>query len=380
MEKRSFMFGTAVTDYNFIGRESEIRRLVANFTEGINTILISPRRIGKTSLVKQVKQHFEKIESDIIIVYLDMFACKTEYEFYNALSSAVLKQTASHAEKWMEHAKDFLVRLTPKITFSPEANTDFTLSLGITPKTHTPEQVLSLAEDIARKRGKRIVVCIDEFQQLGELPDSLTVQKRLRGAWQHQQMVSYCLFGSKMHLMNTIFQRRNMPFYQFGDTIFLGKIPTALWTDYIVQHFEDRNRHISRDLAQQLSAIVDQYSSYVQQLAWLLFSRVGVGEAATEERFRQAVNDLLDANEGLFMQQIEPLTAYQMNFIRAIVHGIHSDFGEKNIREEFELGSASNIARLKTALINKDLVESRNRGQLFLTDPVFELWFRHRIL
>jgi len=380
MEKRSFMFGTAVTDYNFIGRESEIRRLVANFTEGINTILISPRRIGKTSLVKQVKQHFEKIESDIIIVYLDMFACKTEYEFYNALSSAVLKQTASHAEKWMEHAKDFLVRLTPKITISPEANTDFTLSLGITPKTHTPEQVLSLAEDIARKRGKRIVVCIDEFQQLGELPDSLTVQKRLRGAWQHQQMVSYCLFGSKMHLMNTIFQRRNMPFYQFGDTIFLGKIPTALWTDYIVQHFEDRNRHISRDLAQRLSAIVDQYSSYVQQLAWLLFSRVGVGEAATEERFRQAVNDLLDANEGLFMQQIEPLTAYQMNFIRAIVHGIHSDFGEKNIREEFELGSASNIARLKTALINKDLVESRNRGQLFLTDPVFELWFRHRIL
>lgn len=380
MEKRSFMFGTAVTDYNFIGRESEIRRLVANFTEGINTILISPRRIGKTSLVKQVKQHIENIESDIIIVYLDMFACKTEYEFYNALSSAVLKQTASHAEKWMEHAKDFLVRLTPKITFSPEANTDFTLSLGITPKTHTPEQVLSLAEDIARKRGKRIVVCIDEFQQLGELPDSLTVQKRLRGAWQHQQMVSYCLFGSKMHLMNTIFQRRNMPFYQFGDTIFLGKIPTALWTDYIVQHFEDRNRHISRDLAQRLSAIVDQYSSYVQQLAWLLFSRVGVGEAATEERFRQAVNDLLDANEGLFMQQIEPLTAYQMNFIRAIVHGIHSDFGEKNIREEFELGSASNIARLKTALINKDLVESRNRGQLFLTDPVFELWFRHRIL
>ena len=216
MDKKSFIFGTAVSDYNFIGREKETQRLIANFTEGINTILISPRRIGKTSLVKHVKKMLEP-HQDVIVIYLDMFACKTEYEFYNALSAAVLKQTASHAEMWMEYAKEFLVRLTPKLTFSPEANTDFSLSLGITPKTHTPEEVLNLAEDIARKRGKRIVVCIDEFQQLGELPDSLTVQKRLRSVWQHQQLTSYCLFGSKQHLMSNIFQRRNMPFYQCGD-------------------------------------------------------------------------------------------------------------------------------------------------------------------
>ena len=159
MDKKSFIFGTAVSDYNFIGREKETERLIANFTEGINTILISPRRIGKTSLVKHVKKLLDSQE-DVIVVYLDMFACKTEYEFYNALSASVLKQTASHAEKWMEYAKEFLVRLTPKITFSPEANTDFSLSLGITPKTHTPDEVLNLAEVIARKRGKRIVVCL----------------------------------------------------------------------------------------------------------------------------------------------------------------------------------------------------------------------------
>ena len=379
MDKRSFIFGTAVSDYNFIGREKETQRLMANFTEGINTILISPRRIGKTSLVKHVKNLLDS-QQDIIVVYLDMFACKTEYEFYNALSAAVLKQTASHAEKWMEYAKEFRVRLTPKLTFSPEANTDFSLSLGITPKTHTPDEVLNLAEEIARKRNKRIVICIDEFQQLGELPDSLTVQKRLRSTWQHQQLTSYCLFGSKQHLMSNIFQRRNMPFYQFGDMIYLGKIDKEDWVDYIVSHFKDRNKNITRDLAERLCDIVDSYSSYVQQLAWLLFSRLNEGMSATEAQLDLAVNDLLDANEALFMQQVEPLSAYQMNFLRAIAMGHHHRFGEKEIREEFNLGSPANITRLKNALIKKDLIETQGRGLLYLTDPVFRLWLQRRMM
>ena len=378
-KKKSFIFGTAVSDYNFIGREKESQRLMSNFTEGINTILISPRRIGKTSLVKHVKRLLDSQE-DIIVVYLDMFACKTEYEFYNALSAAVLKQTASHAEKWMEYAKEFLARLTPKLTFSPEANTDFSISLGITPKTHTPEEVLNLAEEIARKRDKRIVVCIDEFQQLGELPESLTVQKRLRAVWQHQQLTSYCLFGSKQHLMSNIFQRRNMPFYQFGDMIFLGKIDTASWVDYIVAHFADRNRCISNELAQHLCEQVDNYSSYVQQLAWLLFSRLNDGETATEEQLNLAVNDLLDANDALFMQQVEPLSAYQMNFLRAIAAGHHKGYGKKDIRDDFNLGSPANITRLKNALVKKDLIEVQGRGLLYFTDPVFLLWMQIRMM
>ena len=76
-----------------------------------------------------------------------------------------------------------MARLVPKISFSPEPNSDISLSLGITPATHTPEEILNLPEHIARQKEKRIVVCIDEFQQIGEFADSLTVQKRLRTVW-----------------------------------------------------------------------------------------------------------------------------------------------------------------------------------------------------
>ena len=374
--EQSFVFGVSVSDYNFIGRKEEIRRLKMNFEEGINTILISPRRWGKTSLVRKVCEVVDR--EKVIPVFVDIFKCKTEYEFYNALAEAVLKQTASKAELWMDNARDFIARLSPKVSFSPEPNSEFSLSLGISPKTHTPEEILSLAEEIALKKQKRIVVCIDEFQQIGEMADSVSIQKRLRSVWQHQRLTSYCLFGSKKHTMMNVFQRRNMPLYQFGDFKFLDKIPTETWVEYIVQHFKDRQRTISTEQAAKICLSVDNYSSYVQQLSWLVFSLIDEGQVVTEEHLKQGVKDLLNSQEQLFMQQIEPLTAYQMNFLRCILSGHHDDFGETAVREEFQLGSVSNITRLKTALVDKDIVEMSGK-RYYITDPVFALWFRSRM-
>ena len=374
--EQSFVFGVSVSDYNFIGRKEEIRRLKMNFEEGINTILISPRRWGKTSLVRKVCEVVDR--KKVIPVFVDIFKCKTEYEFYNALAEAVLKQTASKAELWMDNARDFIARLSPKVSFSPEPNSEFALSLGISPKTHAPEEILSLAEEIAKKKQKRIVVCIDEFQQIGEMADSVSIQKRLRSVWQHQRLTSYCLFGSKKHTMMNVFQKRNMPLYQFGDFKFLDKIPTETWVEYIVQHFKDRQRTISTEQAAKICQLVDNYSSYVQQLSWLVFSLIDEGQVVTDEHLKQGVKDLLNSQEQLFMQQIEPLTAYQMNFLRCILSGHHDDFGETAVREEFQLGSVSNITRLKTALVEKDRVEMSGI-RYYITDPVFALWFRSRM-
>lgn len=374
--EQSFVFGVSVSDYNFIGRKEEIRRLKMNFEEGINTILISPRRWGKTSLVRKVCEVVDR--KKVIPVFVDIFKCKTEYEFYNALAEAVLKQTASKTELWMDNARDFIARLSPKVSFSPEPNSEFSLSLGISSKTHAPEEILSLAEEIAQKKQKRIVVCIDEFQQIGEMADSVSIQKRLRSVWQHQRLTSYCLFGSKKHIMMNVFQKRNMPLYQFGDFKFLDKIPTETWVEYIVQHFKDRQRTISAEQAAKICQLVDNYSSYVQQLSWLVFSLIDEGQVVTEEHLKQGVKDLLNSQEQLFMQQIEPLTAYQMNFLRCILSGHHDDFGETAVREEFQLGSVSNITRLKTALVDKDIVEMSGK-RYYITDPVFALWFRSRM-
>ena len=374
---KKFVYGVAVSDYNFIGRERETKRLLDNFKGGINVILMSPRRLGKTSLVKHVCNKLDN--KDIITVYLDIFGCKSEYDFYNKLTAEVLKKTASKSELWFEEAKEFLYRLTPKISFSPEPNSDFSISLGITPKTHTPEEVLQMAETIAIKRKKRIVICIDEFQQIGEMANSKQIQARLRTVWQHQKHVSYCLFGSKHHLMSSIFLHRSMPFFQFGDTISLNKIATENWVEYIVSHFADGKRTISRELAEEICKFTENYSAYVQQLAWLVFTLKEEGETVTENDVKQAENDLLATNDILFMQMIEPLSEFQLNFLRAIASGIKKDFGLSEVREEYNLGSYSNITRLKTALLERDLIEKKET-ELVITDPIFAKWLKRKIM
>ena len=176
---RAFVYGMSVEGDNFTDRLKETKRLKLDFENGINVILISPRRMGKSSIVKKVKSEMNR--PDIKVVFMDIYDCRSEYDFYNRFASVVIKETATKTEQILDNIKRFLVRLTPKIAFSPEPMSEISLSLGITPQNYQPEEILQLPEIIAQEQGVHLVVCIDEFQQIGEFSNSLSVQKRLRG-------------------------------------------------------------------------------------------------------------------------------------------------------------------------------------------------------
>lgn len=368
---RAFVYGMSVEGENFTDRVKETKRLKLDFENGINVILVSPRRMGKSSIVKRVKS--EMTNPGLKIVLMDIYDCRSEYDFYNRFASAIIKETSTKTEQILETIKRFLVRLTPKISFSPEPMSEVSLSLGITPQNYQPEEILQLPEMIAQEQGVHLVVCIDEFQQIGEFSDSLAVQKRLRGVWQHQRNVSYCLFGSKKHLMTRLFQNRKMPFYQFGETMFLDKIPTSDWIAYICSRFVKQGKQISEELAQKICETVENNSSYVQQLAWNVFAETN--KEATIEDFENGVQALMAQCSGLFEQQIMGLTSYQLNFIRAICDGVHTDFGSKTILENYNLGTKSNITRIKTTLRDRELIDITQDG-VFLEDPVFRMWIK----
>lgn len=372
---KPFVFGVAVEEEHFVGRSKEINMLTKSFKYGVNTILLAPRRMGKTSLVKRVSK---EVQSDEIkIVHLDIFSCRSEYDFLNMFASAILKQTSSHLEEWMQNAKDFISRIVPQVNFSPDPTQDYSISLGITPKTHQPEEILNLPELIAQKKNMHIIMCIDEFQQVGEFADSLYVQKRMRSVWQHQHHVSYCLYGSKKNMMRSLFQQRSKPFYQFGTTMELGTIPVEDWIPYLRRQFTAEGRTLSESMATEICNMVELHSSYVQQFAFNVLICTPSGGVVTEEVLNQAYENLLDENTTLFQEKIENLTSYQLNFMKAIIADIHEDFGKANIREEYNLGSHSNIVRIKTALIEKELIETRNNG-IFIADPVMKHWLKSR--
>ena len=377
MMEAPFVFGVRVEGDTFTDRREETERLKANFTYGVNTILISPRRMGKTSLVDKVCSLIE--DESIKIAHIDAFSCRSENDFINAFATAVVRATSNRWEEWMENTKVYLSRFVPKISFGQDPLNDFSLSLEYNASDQITEEVLRLPETIAQSKGYRIVVCIDEFQQIGDFPDSLTFQKKLRGAWQLQSHVSYCLYGSKKHMMEQMFQNPSYPFYRFGDFFYLNKISENDWVEYICQRFETTGKHISKDLAQKICQVTDRYSSYVQQLAWFVWLRTTDSAAATLQDVQYGIDRLLDACEPLFIQQTEDLSAYQMNFLHALVNGVHTGFTQSAILSSYHLGTAANITRLKKALMEKDLITISAPKHLEMSDPILALWLKRRV-
>lgn len=368
---RPFVYGISVSGDNFTDRIKETQRLKINFENGQNVILISPRRMGKTSLVRRVQ---ELVDATIVqTVYIDIYDCRTEYDFYNKFATAIMKQTANKIDLALENIKQFLVRLTPKISFSPDSTSDYALSLGITPKEYSPEEILQLPELIAQKIGKHIVICIDEFQQVGEWTDSLTIQKRMRGVWQHQQHVSYCLFGSKQHMMTNLFQNKRMPFYQFGEPNYLKPIPTEDWIPFIQNKFSERGLEIAEHYIVKICDVVQNQSSYVQQLAWNVM--LNTESVVSDEELNMGINDLLAQCTPLFIEQIGSLSSYQLNFLKAIIDGQHNQWTSQEVLSKYNLGTKSNVSKMQKILVERDFVEQRNGG-LYMSDPMLQLWLK----
>ena len=370
-----FVFGVRVEGDTFTDRKEETNRLKMNFLYGVNTILISPRRMGKTSLVEKVSSMVE-CES-LKIAKIDAFGCRSENDFINAFATAVVRATSTKWEEWIENTKTFLSRFIPKISIGQDPLSDFSIALEYNKSNTVTEDILQLPETIAKQKGIKIVICIDEFQQIADFPDSLTFQKKLRSIWQLQRNVSYCLYGSKKHMMETMFQSQSHPFYRFGDIFYLNKIAESDWVEFICNRFKVTGKEISPELATEICNVTDRYSSYVQQLSWLVWLRTTF--RATKEDVEYGIDHMLDACEPLFIQQTESLSSYQMNFLQALTDGVTTGFTRSEILNNYQLGTAANISRLKKALTEKDLIALTAPKKLQISDPILALWLKRRV-
>lgn len=368
-----FVFGKTVSGNAFTDREKDTAKLVSNFQYGVNTFLLSPRRWGKTSLVKKAKSVAEN--NKLKIVYVDVHLCRSREEFCERFASAVLTQTANKMEEWVENAKTFLTRFSFGVNASADPSSEMTLKLQIMPQEQSMEDLLQLPERIAKRKKINVVVCIDEFQQIGFFPNSSQFQTELRSVWQHHELTSYCLFGSKKHMMETFFDDSSKPFYKFGDIIYLQRIPVEYWVKYITDKFNHEGKSIT---AKQTIWIVDQVegnSSYVQQLSWYVFQRTT--KEVDNNILAEALTELVEQCVDVFEARTESLTAYQMNFLRCIADGNHTGLSSAKNISKYNLGSSSNVVIIKKSLLEKDLI-SVEKKEIFLSDPVMGIWLKRQ--
>lgn len=367
-----FVYGRIADDRNFTDRENEVVLLTQNFKNLINTVIISPRRWGKTSLVNKCARLLSEENTDTLVCQVDIFNCRTEEQFYTAYANALMRISTSAWEEFVSGVKKYLGRMAPTVSLS-EGSQSYELSFGISFKDNrlSYDEILDLPQQIAKDKGKKIIVCIDEFQNINEYEDSLAFQRKLRAHWQTHTSVCYCLYGSKRHMLLSIFNDYSMPFYKFGDILFLQKINREDWITFISQRFIDTGKQISDELSGMIADKMKNHPYYTQQLSqqtWLRTSK-DCSEAIVNEAF----NSLIGQLSLLFTNIIDALTSRQISFLIAVADGV-VNFSSKDILKQYQLGTSANIKNLKKATLEKDLIDILPGNTIEIQDPAFEYW------
>lgn len=364
------MFGKVVKSQNFCNRSQEIKALQDNFNNLVNTTLISPRRWGKSSLVKVAATRTTRKNKKIRICHLDVFKIRSEQEFYHQLTLELLKSTAGKMSEISSTVGTFLKQFIPKITFSPMDDTEFTLGMDWNAVAKNPDEILDLAETIAKQKKIKIIVCIDEFQNISYFKNSVAFQKKLRANWQKHEHVAYCLYGSKRHMLLEFFTSRSMPFYQFGTIMLLEKIETTEWLKFIKKHFDRTNKRIDDSEARRIASAMENHPYYVQQLAHIVWTRTK--KVCSVEIVDRSISQLIDQLSLLFYNLTDRLSTKQLNLLGAILNNEEEISSSATIKK-YDLGTSGTVVRSKNALIEKEIIDDFNGGISFI-DPVYKIW------
>ena len=373
-----FMYGLIAENDNFIDRVEDRKQLKTFLGGGINVMLISPRRWGKSSLVKAAMEELKQEDKQVKVCYLDASRIISEEEFYNKFAIAVIESASSTLEKKWADFKQYVQALIPGVKLKASAfdAVEMEMELNFAPLKDSAERVLQLPEQISIDKGLHIIVCIDEFQQLSYLPNWKKMEATMRSVWQHQHHANYCLYGSKRHMMMDIFNNSNNPFYRFGQVLYMKKIEKQYWMPYIIEGFTKTGKHISEELASMICDIAQCHSWYVQQFS--LFVWMNTETEVTEEIVNRQLQVVIDTNADMFAKDIENLAASQVAMLRAVSAG-ETQFNAKEVVERYGLGAPRTITLNKKTLIKRDIIEVNGDGYQFI-DPIYALWFKREYM
>ena len=372
MKDSPFIYGTIVSIQSFTNREAESAKLQSNLLNGINTTIISPRRWGKSSLVEKVIIDINKKDKKTKTVIIDLFSVSSEEEFLEQFAREVIKASSSKWQEWMSSGKEFFKKLIPKLSIGIDPSTDFSLSFDWHELKKNSDEVLNLPETIAKKRGIKFIICLDEFQNLSSFNDYLFFEKKLRACWQRHKSVTYCLYGSKRHMMTDIFNNPSKPFYRFGDIMLLQKIETKKWVSFICKSFAATDKQIDEKTAGIIPLVMKNHSWYVQQLAHYAWNVTH--KRATTTEINTALKELINANTPLYQKETESISHTQLNLLKAVAKD-ETQFTSTAVMNKHQLGTPRNVSKNKTVLINNDIIHEINNKFEFV-DPAFELWFK----
>ncbi len=370
-----FRFGDLALDESFSDREASVAELVADMRNGQNVVLYAPRRYGKTSLVWRAAN--EAIAEDISVAYCDLMKTPTKERFAAALAKTIFDDLASPSEALLERAQGLFrgLRIVPQIGFDPD---DGSLSFSFTASKRrdideTIERLFELPQRIAGERHRRVVLILDEFQEVVKLDRDYP--NMLRSIFQTQPEVSHIYLGSRRHILDKIFEDRNQAFWRSAKRIEIGMIPLDAFRAFIKARFDVTDKGITDEALARLLGATHGHPYGTQELAYYTWQEVAIGAHAFVDQVETALENVLRSENRHFSSIWEAATEQQRLLLIALADGPQSIYSGE-FREAYGFASNSYVQRAVTTLVTQDLVGQSEERAYLIIEPFLAEWIR----
>ena len=373
MENPFYITGIIPEPY-FCDREKETLWMIRTLENKAHILLTSPRRMGKTQLVRHVFEQ-SSIKDNFYTFYTDIYPTTSLHEVVLFLSKEIYSVLVPKGKTVLDKFLAGLHSLAGSFGYDPISNTPtFNIKLG---DIHSPELTLEEIFKYLEHADKPCIFAIDEFQQIANYPEK-NVEAMLRT---HIQQMNNCLFvyaGSNRHVLENMFNSAAKPFYNSAEQIYLDSIPKDIYMNFAEAQFAKAGRSITPDALSYVYDLFEGHTYYVHNVLHNAFAYVNPEKTIDETDIKKTLNDILEDKGRSFASVMNQLNYQQKETLVAVakerrISGVTSiAFVKKHM-----LKSPSSVQYAISTLLDKQLLTYQNDGRskvYSVSDRFLEMW------
>ena len=367
-----FIISKDIPEAYFCDREEETNFLIKQIDNGRNTVIVSPRRMGKTGLIHHLFRQ-ETIQERYTTFFVDIYPASSLQEMCYILGRSVFERLKAKKTQHWETFFQYMKSLRAGVRFDAVTG-EPKLEVGI----GAIEQPATTLEEIFEYLESSPIPCIvalDEFQQIAEFPEQ-RIEALLRSMIQNCRQTTFLFSGSKQHTINQIFLSKSRPFYQNAQLMDLKPLKPDVYTAFATRLFAQYDKQIESSVIAQVYTDYKATTWYMQMLMNELFALTGQGGTCTLEHLNQAQKNIIQVQEGSYMMQLNILSSKQKRLLQAIAkEGSVKAVTSQAFVKKHALDSVSTVQSALRVLLEKDIVTADN-GQYRVSDFFFGHWLQ----
>jgi len=375
-----FVYGEVVPSAAFVDRVVELDRLVNDLAAAQKVFLISPRRYGKSSLIRHALMALHRRGALTIDVTVSSYSSYVAFLEGYARAIASAETTWDRARSWI---RDAIRSTRPEVRHDADSLTPGSFTVAF-PAVRSERDVSQLAQEVfalparlAAVRRRKVIVALDEFQAIGGFNGG-SIEHALRAAVQHQREVGYVFAGSEPSLMERMLTPKR-PFYKAGPVMRLEKIPAADFSAFLHTRFERSGIRTEEGLGDAIVELSGNLPYDVQRLAHETWDDVRAAgrKRATLDDLHGALTRLLAEQQMMFEAFWQRLTLAQRAALRALVLEDGRELLSADVRARHRLGGPSSVQAALAALRRDDVI-ARDGERYVVVDSLMREWVARR--